>query len=96
MEISASSNIVTINGNIKSINDFQEIKQTLDNVTSQNKNITINVIDSLSITSSVIGYLNKLVLKDNIIINMNIGDVQLLNLLEDLNLTSTFKAKKLN
>jgi hypothetical protein len=96
MEISASSNIVTINGNIKSINDFQEIKQTLDNVTSQNNKVTINIIDSLSITSSVIGYLNKLVLKDNIIIDMNIGDVQLLNLLEDLNLTSTFKAKKLN
>lgn len=93
MEISVSSNIVTINGNIKSINDFQEIKRTLDSVSNQNNNIVINVVDSLSITSSVIGYLNKLVLKDNIIINMNIGNPQLLALLDDLNLSSTFKAK---
>ena len=66
MEISISSNIVTIEGNMKSISDFQIIKQNIDGVIENNKSLIINIVDSLSITSSIIGYLNKLVLKDNI------------------------------
>jgi hypothetical protein len=94
MEIEASSNTLVIKGNIKSISDFQSIKQKLDAMIVENKNININILDSLSITSSVIGYLNKLVLKDNIDIHMNVKNEQLLHLLDDLNLVSTFKAKR--
>ena len=94
MEISITSNSITITGNIKSISDFQEIKQSVDGVVSTHKSITLNIVDSLSITSSIIGYFNKLVLKDNIDIHMNVGDEQLLHLLDDLNLVSTFKAKR--
>jgi len=94
MEISTSSNIITIVGNIKSVKDFQEIKMTADAIKADNKSITVNIIDSLSITSSVIGYFNKLILKDKINIQMNIGNAKLLELLSDLNLTSVFKAKK--
>lgn len=94
MEIEASSNNITINGNIKSVSDFQHIKQVVDGVIASYKDININIIDSLSITSSIIGYLNKLVLKDNINIYMSVGNDQLLHLLDDLNLISTFKAKR--
>lgn len=94
MEIEVSSDSVKITGNIKSISDFQNIKNTLDNVVSQSKNIYMDIVDSLSITSSVIGYLNKLVLKDNIEININVGNEQLYDLLDDLNLVSTFKVKR--
>jgi len=94
MEIKASSNSVTITGNIKTVSDFQKIKQLLDGIISTHKTIILNIIDSLSITSSVIGYLNKLVLKDNISIQMRVGSAQLLELLNDLNLTTTFNAKK--
>jgi len=94
MEISTSSNIITIKGNIKSVKDFQEIKMTADAIKGDHKSITVNIIDSLSITSSVIGYFNKLILKDKINIQMNIGNAKLLELLSDLNLTSVFKAKK--
>jgi len=94
MNISTSSNIVTITGNIKSINDFQEIKSTLDITKSQHNSMTINIIDSLSITSSVIGYFNKLILKDKINLNMNIGNEKLLELINDLNLVSIFNAKR--
>lgn len=79
---------------MKSISDFQVIKQGIDSVILNNKSLVLNIVDSLSITSSIIGYLNKLVLKDKIDLRMNIGDQQLLHLLDDLNLTSTFKAKK--
>jgi hypothetical protein len=93
MTIKASANSITIDGNIKSISDFQEIKSTIDDLASANKSITINVLNSLSITSSVIGYLNKLVKKDNITIHLNVGNEQLFELLSDLNLTSVFNTK---
>jgi len=94
MEISINSNIVTISGNIKSVSDFQTIKGSMDSLVTQHKSIVINIPESLSITSSVIGYFNKLVLKDKIDINMNVGNSQLIELLNDLNLASIFKAKK--
>jgi len=94
MELQISSNILTIAGNIKSISDFQAIKQGIDDVAVAHKSIHLNIVDSLSITSSVIGYLNKLVLKDNIDLHINVGNEQLLDLLDDLNLTAMFKAKR--
>ncbi|MCK9472723.1 hypothetical protein [Sulfurimonas sp.] len=94
MELKVSSNTLVINGNIKSISDFQNIKRSIDNIIIAHKHININIEDSLSITSSVIGYLNKLVLKDSIDLHMSIGNEQLLRLLDDLNLASTFKAKR--
>jgi hypothetical protein len=94
MELEVSSNTLVIKGNIKSINDFQNIKQKVDTMIVSNRLIYINITDSLSITSSVIGYFNKLVLKDNIDIYMNVKNEQLLHLLDDLNLISTFKAKR--
>ena len=94
MEISKSSNVVTIAGNIKSVSDFQSIKSTVDSLKNSTSTITLDIQDSISITSSVIGYLNKLVLKDSIDLNLKVGNEQLLHLLEDLNLTSVFKARK--
>jgi len=94
MEITSSSNTVTITGNIKSISNFSEIKNIVDSVVNQHKNITINIVDSLSITSSVIGYFNKLILKDKISLEMRVGNEQLMDLLTDLNLASIFKARK--
>jgi len=93
MEISASSNIVTIKGNIKNISDLSDIRGIIESVKARYTNIILNIEDSISITSSVIGYLNKLVLKDGIRLEMNIGNKQLLSLIEELNLAETFNAK---
>jgi hypothetical protein len=94
MELQISSNTLVVIGNIKSISDFQEIKHAIDSIVAEHKHIILNIVDSLSITSSVIGYLNKLVLKDNIDLNVFVGNEQLYHLLDDLNLVSTFKAKR--
>ncbi len=94
MDILASSNRVTIKGNIKSIQDYQKIKDVIDEIAKTNKHITLNIEDSISVTSSVIGYFNKLVLKDNIDLQINVGDEQLMELFQDLNLVSLFKIKK--
>ena len=95
MEISTSSNIVTIKGNIKNISDLSDIRGVIESVRTRYSNIILNIEDSISITSSVIGYLNKLVLKDSIRLEMNIGNKQLLDLIEELNLAETFNAKHL-
>ena len=94
MEITASGNNITIVGNIKSVSDYQQIRSTIDSVVATSSSVTINIVDSLSITSSVIGYFNKLVLKDGIKISIEIGNPQLMNLIKDLNLVSTFNAAK--
>lgn len=94
MEISISASTITITGNIKSVSDFQQIKSSVDSIIAQHNSIVINVVDSLSMTSSVIGYFNKIILKDGINVQMLIGNQQLLDLLDDLNLASTFKARK--
>ncbi len=95
MTITHSGNIITIDGNIKSISDYQTIKSTIDGVVSTHKSIILNIIDSISITSSVIGYFNKLVLKDGITIEMRVGNPQLMELLDELNLKSIFHASRI-
>ncbi len=95
MELSTSSNTLNITGNIKSVNDFQAIKTAANEITAKNSEITIVIENSLSITSSIIGYFNKLVLKDGIKISMRVGNPQLMELLEDLSLTSTFNVRSL-
>jgi len=94
MEISTSANTVTITGNIKSVGDFQSIKSTLDSLKTHQNNITLELKDSISITSSVIGYFNKLVLKDKINLHLHVSNEQLMSLLNDLNLSSVLKARK--
>ena len=94
MEISSFSNVVTITGNIKSVGDYQDVKIFLDILKKSHSTIDIELKDSISITSSIIGYFNKLVLKDKIQLQLKIGNSQLMELLDDLNLSSTFNAKK--
>ena len=94
MNISVSTNSIKIDRNIKSVSDFQKIKSNLDSLTIQHKSIIINITDSMSITSSVIGYFNKLILKDKIKIQIEVGNDQLFELLNELNLVSVFNAKK--
>ncbi len=94
MDIISNSNTITITGNIKKISDFQDIKNKIEPIIQKSQNLTINIKDSISLTSTIIGYLNKLVLKDGINIQITVGDIGLYELLEDLNLISTFRVKK--
>ncbi len=94
MEISTAGNVVTIKGNIKTVSDYQEIKSTLDSMITTHKSITINIPDSISITSSVIGYFTKLVQKEKIDLSIKVGDSDLMELFDDLGLVSLFKVRK--
>ena len=94
MDIVTSGNSVTITGNIKTIGDYQTIKDTLEKVVATSKNITIIIKDSISITSSVIGYLTKLVQKDNIDLQIRVGDTNLYELFDEINLVQLFKVSR--
>ena len=95
MDISTNSNRITIEGNIKSNQDFQTIKNSVDSVIVTHKSIIVDVKDSMSFTSATIGYFNKIILKDKVDVHINVGDKELYNLLDDLNLTSVFKLKRI-
>ena len=94
MQLKAAGNQLTITDNIKSIEDFQHIKTQLDEMKTKHASINLRIVDSLSITSSVIGYLMKLTHKENIRITILAGDERLLHLLNDLGLSQEFNAKK--
>ena len=94
MEISNTGSTATVIGNIKSISDLQSIKQCLDDMIQSHTSITLKITDSISITSSVIGYLIKLIHKDNIYIKMVVGDERLYDLLDELSLVTTFNVKR--
>ena len=94
MEITSASNTIKITGNIKSVSDYQEIKRVLDSLVNTHKSIIIEIKDSISITSSIIGYFTKLVQKEGIDLSIKVGDESLMELFDDLNLVSLFKVRK--
>ncbi|KJU84246.1 hypothetical protein MBAV_003560, partial [Candidatus Magnetobacterium bavaricum] len=59
------------------------------------RKITINIPQSLTMTSSVIGYLLKLVFEHKIDLSILVKDEKLFNLLDVLNLVAVFKVKKM-
>ena len=94
MKINIHDATVTIEGNIKSVDDFQQIKAQLDTLTKRHSSIVIQIPDSLSITSSVIGYFMKLIHKEGIHLSLKVGDERLIKLLNDLNLIHEFNVLK--
>ncbi len=94
MEISSSGRDVLIKGNIKSVGDFQKIKNFIDNLITTNNSLSIHIEDSISITSSVIGYFTKILYKDNIQLNIVVSDERLYELLDELGLVSQFSVRQ--
>ncbi|MBF0538231.1 MAG: hypothetical protein HQL03_08265 [Nitrospirae bacterium] len=97
MDVTAISNSeVTINGHIKTIEDYQKIKQALNAIINEGQTkVTINIPQSLTMTSSVIGYLLKIVFENQIDLSISVKDEKLFNLLDVLNLVTVFKVKKM-
>jgi len=94
MKLDISGNKIIIKGNVKSISDFNNIKNAIDSIISMNKYIILELVDSISLTSSVIGYLSKLVNVDGVTVELYVGDDGLYELLSDLGLISLFRVKK--
>jgi len=84
-------NELTIIGNIKSIEDSMVIKNALIDLQKTGaKNILLRIKDSFSMTSTVIGYLMKLVNHDRIPVSLVVEDYRLYQLLDELSLVQPF------
>ena len=93
MTLKQEGNIINIEGNIKSIEDYEQITSALDNVKASFDSIILNIKNSISITSSVIGYLVKLA-NEGKKIYLNVGSEDLYDLLDELNLINLFSVKR--
>ena len=92
--MSINGSTMTVRGNIKSIQDFQEIKEAVDKMVQSNPVVHFELLESMSLTSSLIGYINKLIRKDGVRVSMVVEDDRLYDLLNDLNLISAFNVTK--
>jgi hypothetical protein len=82
---------VDIIGNIKSLDDYNEIKRVVQNLTAKGAGeLTINVRESLSMVSSVIGFFIKLINVDGVKLRINVWDERLYHLLDQLSLVDLF------
>ena len=93
MEIGLKGATITVKGNIKTIQDFQEIKSTLDRLVMTQTKIHFELVDSISLTSSVIGYISKIINRNGINVTINVYNQGLYDLLEELCLIDLFKVK---
>jgi len=93
MHLTRRGSEITIEGNIKTISDFQAIKEMIDSLAVEQLHIIVK--DSISMTSSVIGYFTKLVLKDKVKLSLSIGNEELVGLLEELGVHELLHVRKL-
>ena len=96
MTITRDNSLLTIQGNIKSVSDYTEIQGHLQSaIANGSDSITIKVVDSISITSSVIGIFLKVIKKDGIALSVQVGNKHLYDLLNELNLLAVFNVRQL-
>jgi hypothetical protein len=93
MEIKQNGTMIEVDGIIKTINDSQVLVDAIKNA-SRSGSVIIKINESFSIPSTVIGELLKI--KDSgVNVNLEVGDDILYELLDDLNLVSTFNVRKM-
>lgn len=94
--IIVKGSLIVISGDIKSIDDYQKIKEVVrDLIVHRNvEAITVDIPDSASVTSSVIGFFLKLVYEDKINMSLQVKNERLYSLLETLNLTDAFNVSR--
>jgi len=93
MELDVMGNRLVIKGNVKSVKNYEDIKSAIDSIISSNKYVIIELTNSISLTSSVIGYLSKLVNVDGVKVELYVRDDGLYELLSDLGLINLFRVK---
>jgi hypothetical protein len=96
MTISSEQNSITISGNIKSVAHYHTIVEEISNIKEEFKELQIYLLDSISITSSIIGYFCKLVQQENISMNVYVKDEALYALMHELNLVTILNIQKIN
>lgn len=85
-----------ITGEMKTIEDYSSIKAALMELVNNGvESVVIEIKESMTITSSIIGLFTKTVHGDGMKISLHVNSERLFNLLEDLNLITVFNVKKI-
>jgi len=97
MEIIRTDNALTIKEPIRTLNDYLEFRDFIQKLikTESYKELILNIIDSTIITSSIIGFLIKLIHLDGIKISLNVKKKELYDMMENLNLLIIFNVTKI-
>ncbi|MGE4319059.1 MAG: hypothetical protein AB7E96_09190 [Deferribacterales bacterium] len=91
----ADKNRIIITGDVKSLDNYSEIRKSIQEfIDTGEKYLTVDIADSMIITSSLIGYFTKIIHADGIKLTIVVHSERLYDLLEDLNLTAMFNVKK--
>ena len=86
-----SATELTINGNIKTIDDSIALRAAVQKLVEGGcSGVVLRIPDSFAMPSAVIGYLMKLVNRDKVHLNIIAGDKRLRELLDELQLTELF------
>lgn len=91
-----NENTIEIVGNVKTIEDYEQIKEVIDSMVNNGiKDINFKLLDSFSLTSSVIGYLIKIINLEGVRLTTYISDERLMKLLNSLNLVTLFNVREM-
>ena len=87
---------VIVSGTIKTIIDGQTIKDAVKRLFEQDtqKVVNLHIKDSFIITSSVIGFLIKLIKVDKMALYVHVKSTELYSMLEDMNLIDSMNIRK--
>ncbi|ADU65808.1 hypothetical protein LGV61_05575 [Desulfurispirillum indicum] len=89
------SSTLVITGNIKSIRHSQMIRESVEQCLRGGvKSIHLIIEDSFSMTSTVIGFLMKIINEEGVKVSMTISDHRLWQLLNDFQLIEMFRVQE--
>jgi len=94
-DIEIVGNRVKITGNVKSITHYNEIKSSVDSIIHHSKDVVVELVDSISLTSSVIGYFTKIVNVDSVSLKLYVSDERLYELLNELGVAELFNVQRI-
>ncbi len=86
---------VEVKGTIRGIDDIAQIRSVIDAMRlEEGDSLQLDITDSFSMPSSLIGYLLKLVEQQKVNLTLTVGNEVLAELLEDLNLRQVFNLRQ--
>ncbi len=92
--ITKKTKAIEIKGNIKGMEDVNEIKEAIESFgLEKGDSFSLEIKDSFAMPSALIGYLMKLIQKDEIKLSICAGDARLVELLDDLGFTKAFNIR---
>jgi anti-anti-sigma regulatory factor len=94
--IITEANEIEVTGSVKSVQDYSMVKDAIESkIKEGDEEVTLVLKGVESLTSSVISYLIKVVHSKNIKLSLQVESPRLMELLDQLNLTGTFRITRI-